>query len=212
MCGCDPPAENDGGDPMTDLSFLDTIIRNSKMKVCMNKSPMWTPAEDQFVRENLGYMTDEEMGQYLGRTAIAVHLRWDRDLELGGPSKAPDVYTAHHAAMILGLDGHKTAHWVDQGLIPGRIMAGGRRIRLIDRQAFRRWVLNPMNWVYFNPKTVRDPELKRMLAKRAKRWKDDWWSTRRAADYHENTTTEIKRYIQRRELPSFHLPVSLGGR
>lgn len=196
-----------------DLSFLDVIVRNSKARtISTKKSPQWTPAEDRFVRENLGYMTDAEMAQQLGRSETAVHLRWDRDLELPGPSKAPDVYTAHHAAWLLGIDGHKTASWVDWGLIPGRIMAGGRRIRLIDRTAFRRWVLNPVNWVWFDPQKVVDPELKRMLAKRAKRWGDAWWTTRRAADYHGTTTADIKRYIQRGELPSFRLPYSLGGR
>jgi hypothetical protein len=193
---------------------LDLIVRNShaESQVRYSKSPIWTPAEDRFIRQNLGWMTDAEMGEMLGRTAIAVHLRWDRDLELGGPSKAPDVYTAHHAAWLLGIDGHKTAAWVDWGLIPGRLMAGGRKIRLIDRQAFRRWVLNPMHWMYFNPKKVLDPELRHMLQLRAKRWGDEWWTTRQAADYHGIKTTEIKRYIQRGELPSFRLPYSLGGR
>lgn len=198
----------------TDLAFLDVIVRNAKSRTraLSPKSPEWTEAEDRFVRENLGYMTDEEMGEYLGRSAVAVHLRWDRDMNLPGPSKAPTVYTAHHAARILGLDGHKTAGWVDMGLIPGRVMAGGRKIRLIDRQAFRRWVLNPVNWVYFKIDQVRDPELKRMLGKRAKRWGDEWWTTRQAADYHGIKTTEIKRYIQRGELPSFRPDICLSGR
>lgn len=173
---------------------------------------VWTPEEDDFLRKNLGYMTDAEMGQALGRTSVAVHLRWDRDLNLCGPSKAKDVITAHRAAELLGIDGHKTAGWVDMGLIPGRIMAGGRNIRLIDRTVFRRWVLNPMNWVYFKSDKVRDPELKRMLKKRAKRWGDEWWSTRQAADYHGVDPKDVERYIKKGWLRSFHLPVSLGGR
>jgi hypothetical protein len=173
---------------------------------------IWTPREDQFLRKNLGWLTDEEMGQALGRSAIAVHLRWDRDLGLPGPSKAPDVITAHKAASLLGIDAHKTAYWVDCGLIPGRMMAGGRNIRLIDRTAFRRWVLNPMNWVYFDPKRVQDPELSRMLKLRAARWGDEWWSTVRVARYHGVDTGDVKRYIAAGRLPSFRLPVSLGGR
>lgn len=197
---------------MTDLSFLDVIVRNSKARAHSRRSPAWTEVEDRFIRENLGYMTDEELGMQLGRTANAVHLRWDRDLELPGPSKAPTVYTANHAAWLLGIDAHKTSAWVDCGLIPGRLMAGGRKIRLIDRQLFRRWVLNPMNWMYFDRRKVNDPELKRMLAKRAKRWGDEWWTTRQVADHHGIKTGEIKRYIQRGELPAVRLPFSLGGR
>jgi hypothetical protein len=173
---------------------------------------IWTPQEDAFLRTNLGWMTDTEMGQALGRSAVAVHLRWDRDLGLPGPSKAPNILTAHKAAAMLGIDGHKTAYWVDCGLIPGRVMAGGRNIRLIDRTAFRRWVLNPMNWPWFDPAKVRDPELKRMLKKRAARWGDEWWSTVRVARYHGVETGDVKRYIADGRLPSFRLPVSLGGR
>lgn len=176
------------------------------------KPPKWTPGEDAFVATNLGWMTDAEMGKALGRSKISVHLRWDRDLGLPGPSKSPNVITAHRAAKMLGIDAHKTAGWVDMGLIPGRLMAGGRNIRLIDRQAFRRWVLNPMNWPYFKPDSVRDPELKRMLAKRAARWGDEWWSTRQVADYHGVITSDVKRYIVMGRIPSFRLPVSLSGR
>lgn len=196
----------------TDLSFLDVIVRNSKARSMAKKAPQWTPAEDRFLRENLGWMTDDELATQLGRTPVAVHLRWKRDLELPGRSKAPDVYTALHAAWLLGIDGHKTTAWVDWGLIPGRIMPGGRRIRLIDRQAFRRWVLNPMHWMYFDPKKVRDPDLKRMLAKRAARWGDEWWSTRQVADYHGVTSKDVLRFIVHGRLPAFRLPYSLGGR
>ncbi|HJS17311.1 MAG TPA: hypothetical protein VJ785_01085 [Anaerolineales bacterium] len=194
------------------LDALDVIVRHSKAMNLSGRSPAWTPAEDQFIRQNLGRMTDEEMGLALGRTAIAVHLRWHRDLQLPGPSKATNILTANTAARLLGIDSHKTAAWVDLGLIPGRIMAGGRNIRLIDRQALRRWVLNPMNWVYFDPKKVRDPELKRMLALRAARWGDEWWSTPKVAKYHGVATGDVKRYITKGWLKSFRLPVSLGGR
>ncbi len=195
---------------------LDTLLDHVASQVLIisprRKAPEWTKEEDQFLRENLGWLTDEEMGAALNRTGIAVHDRWDRDLGLPGPSKATNVITAEKAADMLGIDSHKTAFWVDMGLIPGRLMAGRRKIRLIDRQAFRRWVLNPMNWVYFDTNKVRDPELKRMLKKRAKRWGDEWWSTVQAANYHGTDTSEIKHYIHMGRLPSFRLPVSRGGR
>jgi hypothetical protein len=195
---------------------LDTLLDHVAEQVALlnprRRPASWSDAEDEFIRKNLGWMTDAEMGQALGRSAIAVHLRWDRDLELPGPSKAPNVITAHLAAKLLGIDGHKTAYWVDCGLIPGRVMAGGRNIRLIDRTTFRRWVLNPMHWVYFNPKKVRDPELRHMLELRAARWGDEWWSTVRVARYHGVETGDVKRLIADERLPSFRLPVSLGGR
>ncbi len=172
----------------------------------------WTPAEDAFICENLGWLTDAEMGEALGRSGTAVHLRWDREMRLPGPSKAPDVITAHKAAEALGIDAHKVAHWVDVGLIEGRIMAGGRKIRLIQRETFRRWVLNPMHWVYFDIDQVQDEELRRLLQKRAARWGDAWWTTRRVAEHHGVETADVKRYIHLGRIRSTHLPVSLGGR
>lgn len=172
----------------------------------------WTPEEDAFLIANLGYLTDAQIGKALKRTAVGVHLRWDRDLALPGPSKDSKIITAQKAADALGIDAHKIIGWCDHGLIPHRIMAGGRNIRLIDRQAFRRWVLNPMNWPYFKSDQVRDPELKRMLKKRAQRWGDEWWSSRQVADYHGADTQDVKRYIVLGRITSFRLPYSLGGR
>jgi hypothetical protein len=158
-------------------------------------------------------MTDAEIGAQLGRSEVAVHIRWTRELHLPSRSKHPDVVTAQQAANMLGIDDHKTAHWVDMGLIPGRLMPGDRKMRLIKRVDFRRWVLNPMNWVYFRIEKIQDPELKRMCKKRAARWGDEWWTTRQVADYHGVDTKDVERYIKKLgRLKSFHLPVSLGGR
>lgn len=176
------------------------------------KPPKWTPAEDAFLAGNLGFMTEAEIGRALGRSVQAVHIRWSRELDLGAPSKDPNYISANRAADVLGVDAHKLTGWVDMGLIPARIMAGSVGYRLIDRQAFRRWVLNPMNWPYFDPARVRDPELKRMLKKRAKRWGDEWWSTRQVADYHGVTVQDVKRYIAMGRVESYRLPYSLSGR
>jgi len=195
--------------------ILDQIVFASMAEIAVSRT--WSPEEDQFLRDNLALMTDAEIGEQLGRSEIAVHLRWSRDLHLPARSKAPGIMTARGAARLLGIDEHKIAHWVDMGLIPGRLMPGKRikfhMIHLVERVAFRRWVLNPMNWVYFKRDQVRDPELKRMLKLRAARWGDAWWTTRQVADYHGVDPKDVERYIKKRKrLHSFHLPVSLGGR
>lgn len=194
--------------------LLDRIVLTAKAESTSpsTRNPEWSRQEDQFLKDNFAWLTDAELGEQLGRSEIAVHLRWSRDLHMPSRSKHPQVVTAHQAAAMLGIDGHKIGHWVDVGLIPGRLMPGDRKIRLINRQAFRRWVLNPMNWVWFNPKKVQDPELARMLSLRAARWGDEWWSTVQVARYHGVDTGDVKRYIAMGRLPSFRLPVSLGGR
>jgi hypothetical protein len=194
--------------------ILDQIVFASMAEIAVSRT--WSPGEDQFLKDNLAFMTDAEIGEQLGRSEIAVHLRWSRDLHLPSRSKDPSVLTARRAAELLGIDEHKIAHWVDMGLIPGRLMPGKRikfhTIHLVERVAFRRWVLNPMNWVYFKRDRVRDPELKRMLKRRAARWGDEWWSIPQVAAYHGVNSKNVLQTIYRGRLRSFHLPISLGGR
>ena len=176
------------------------------------KSRQWTPGEDAFLKNNLGKMTDAQIGQAMGRSPIGVHLRWSRDLQLPSPSKAPDVLTAHQVAKMLGIDGHKIAHWVDKGFIPGRIMAGGRNIRLIDRKVFTAWVLDHDHWMYFDIDKVQDKELKKSLAKESKLWGDEWWETPRVAKYHGVETGDVKRYIKAGRIKATQIKYSYGGR
>lgn len=193
-------------------ALVDRVLTHASAVEPISRPKQWSEQEDTFLRENLGWMTDAEIGETLGRSEVAVHLRWSRDLLLPSPSRNPDVITAHQAAMMLGIDGHKIAHWVDMGLIPGRLMAGGRKIRLIRRVALMMWVFSPKNWMYFDIENVTDPKLKRMLKLRAKRWGDAWWSAREVADFHGVDTREILRYVKLGRIHSFRLPVSLGGR
>lgn len=172
----------------------------------------WTEEEDAFIKENLGYFTDAEIAEKLGRTENAVHVHLSRDLHLPSPSKHPDVITAHQAAHMLGIDAHKTAWWVDCGLIQGRPMAGKRRIRLIRRVTFLVWACSPKNWVYFDINNVRDEKLKRLLNLRHERWGDEWWSARKVADHHGVDTKDVLRQVKLGRIESYRLPVSLGGR
>lgn len=175
-------------------------------------APKWTEEEDEFLKRHLGYLTDAEIGEALGRTENAVHIHWSRDLHLPSPSKHPDVITANQAAEMLGIDAHKVAHWVDCGLIEARLMAGKRRIRLIRRVTFLVWVCSPKNWVYFDIHSVQDEKLKRLLKLRQERWGDEWWSARQVADHHGVTPKDVLRQVKLGRIESFHLPVSLAGR
>lgn len=193
-------------------ALLDRVIQHAKAKTPSLKARPWTPEDDAFLRNSIGHMSEADLAKKLDRTVAAVHLRWKRDLCLESPSKRADVLTSLAAAKLLGIDGHKMANWVDVGLIKGRYMAGPRQIRLIDRKVFMCWVCTPDNWVYFNPKNVRDAKIKRFLEMRAKRWGDEWWNSRQVADYHGVYTEDVKRYIANGWLKSFRLPYSLGGR
>lgn len=172
----------------------------------------WTEEEDNFLRENLGWLTEEQMSAYLGRTPVAIHLRWKRDLLLYAPSKHPDVITAEQAGNMLGVESHAFMWWCDNKLVPSRILPGGRKIRIIQREALKRWVVNPANWIYFDWKKIQDEKLKRLCELRAQRWGDEWWTTRQVADYHGVDVKDVTRYIKLGRIKGVQCDVSKGGR
>jgi hypothetical protein len=176
------------------------------------KSREWSLEEEDFLRSALGHLDEEVIAARLGRSRTGVHLHWKRDMRLPAPSKAPGIVTAQGAAKMLGIDGHKTAAWVDVGLIPGRMMSGQRNIRLIDRRAFERWVCNPDNWVYFDPLAVREEKLRRLIRMRMMRWGDRWWTTRQVAAHHRVDVKDVTRYIKLKKLPAYRPAFSIGGR
>ncbi len=190
--------------------LIDAAVKQSESQ--RGKSRQWSASDDAFLRNNLGKLTEAELAKKLGRTVTAVHLRWSRDLQLPAPSKAPGILTAHDVARALGVDAHKTCHWVDVGFIKGRQMAGGRKIRLINREDFEAWALEPMNWMYFDIQAVQDADLKLKLDEAVKAWGDEWWSTPQVAKYHKVTTGDVKRLIQDGRIKATQIMVSYGGR
>lgn len=205
-------AEVEGGRKLEKSPKITAAMSHVQVSKKQARAREWTQAEDAFLAAAIGWLEEEDIAAQLGRTKSAVHLHWQRDLHLRAPSKAAQVISALGAARMLGIDGHKTASWVDWGLIPGRLMAGKRKIRLITRTAFFMWACSPANWVYFDPKKVADPHLKRLLRLEAKRWGDEWWSTRQVADHHGVVTSDVKRYLQLGRLHGCRLQFSLGGR
>lgn len=178
------------------------------------RAAYWTQADDAFLRENLGIISEEAIAEALGRTVVAIHLRWCRELGLPAPSKDPAYITAYQAGLALGLDaGHVVQRWVDSGLLPGERIPfnGARLIRRIRRVTFERWVVKPSNWVYFDPGQVADPHLARLLALRQARWGDAWLTANQAAALCGVSHESVKAAMYRGALP-FVRVVNRAGR
>lgn len=158
------------------------------------RAPEWNVEDVAFIRANVGVMSDDQIAEALGRTAVAVKVRRKR-LGLPTLSKAPQLLTAMGVSRTLNAEVHTVCHWIDTGILQGRRMPGPRQIRLVERVALYRWAVNPNNWPLFKPERVTDPKLKRLIALRAARWGDEWWTTRRAADYFGVTPKDILRKI-----------------
>ena len=85
------------------------------------KARGWSNEETEFLRSKLGYMEESQIAAALGRSLIAVHLRWSKYLDFPAPSKHPDFLTGQQISKRLGADTHKVCSWIDRGLLPGEI-------------------------------------------------------------------------------------------
>ena len=160
----------------------------------------WTPDEDAFLRFSLGWFEESDIARFLGRTLVAVRLRWKRDLHLPAPSKHPDWLTGQAAANALGVDVHLICRLADLGILPARILPGSRRIHAIRCTTFHRWVINPDHWIYFKLANVRDPHLRRLLDLKRSYCDEEWWTPGQVARYHGIHSETVKRYIYRGQL------------
>jgi len=166
-----------------------------------SKAPPWTGEEDAFLKAQLGHLSYAEIGERLGRSTTAVKVHAVR-LGLPGPSQHPDFITANGIGDLLGICPKRIALYIDEGVLPGRVITPVNHNRVIHKEALKRWLVNVQNWVYFDPERVRDPHLKRLLALRKERWADAWWTTRQVAGFHGVGTTDVKRYIRMGRLPA----------
>lgn len=159
----------------------------------------WTQDEDDLLRSLHGHMTDREIGEILGRSKIAVELRWKRDLHLPSPSRDPDYLSARRLAEELGLDNHITPYWVDRGIIQGEYIPmhdTNRLWRRVRIDVFLDWLADPMNWIWLNVHKVKNLDLKKLIDKTQEEWGDEWWSTNQVAEFHKVHNKDVLRYIK----------------
>lgn len=210
----------DGADPLVIAArspgLLSTCAGQPVAKRRANRSLKWTPDEDAFLRENLGVISEAEIGRILGRSENGVHIRAERHLDLPRPMKDPHYITLNKMAQALGVDAHKVVSWADRGFFPcERLPFKADTRAYIYRRALRltflTWAINPKNWVWFDPTAVPDPLLRRLLELRRKRWGDEWWSTAQVAAYHDVENADVVRYIKLGRLQAVRTP-NRGGR
>lgn len=181
------------------VAEAETGIRgnDSNLRVCRKttnqRARAWTEKESEFVRKNLGHLSEGEIGRQLGRTALSIRNHWKRELHLCAPSKASENLTGEHISVGLGCDGKTIHRLIDTGLMPGRRLAtNGRVIRLVDRVLFLRWLCNPKHWLYFKPDRIGTlrfrgkrrigdyydyafwEEARELVLPAFKKWKDQW--------------------------------------
>lgn len=192
-------------------ALVGQVVKRSEKVYPRVKARPWTLQEDQFLKDNLEYLSDAEIGVRIDRSEIAVHMRWTRELDLPARSKMPGVITGHQVAGILDVDEHAAPYWVRCGFLPGKIMPGGE-ITLIKEKDLIKWAVNVNNWPYFDIEKVTDPHLYRLLQLKKERWGNEWWTTKEVANYCKVDVGDVKRYLRLGKLKGQHLKYSKGGR
>ncbi len=193
-------------------AMLDFAVMHVKAENPSERNPKWSDIELTFLRSNAGRMSDQEIGDALGRTANAVKVLRTRLRLLSISTAHTHWLTGRDVSRLLAIDEHKIAGWCRQGLIQ-HIKSGEQKTwYLISLKTLTAWVVNPDHWVYFDWKKIPDPHLHRLCELRAMRWGDEWWTTAQVAAYHDSTAANINNMAAKGRIPAYQPPFSIGGR
>ena len=70
--------------------------------------------------------------------------------------------------------------------------------------AFKRWLIRPTSWVYFDVKNIKNGAIRRLVELAQTRWDDEWITMRQAADLMKRNTEDIRRQIRLGKLYGYH--------
>ncbi len=168
---------------------------------------VWSDEDLAFLREWSGVLGAAEIAERLGRRASAV---FTQQIVRGLPTvmKHPDYLTGQKMADALGVDSHAVLMWIDRGLLAAeRAPLELGRVWRMRRTAFYAWATNPLNWPCFirsvrDPERIADEKLRRLIARRAEQWGDEWWSLGEVAAYHGTVHQFINKHIRDGRLPA----------
>jgi hypothetical protein len=165
-------------------------------------SPRWSRAEEQFVRDHIGYYSEAEIAAILGRTPVALKVRRQKTrISWPALSRRPDILTATAVARALGVDVHNVLLLHRRGLLPNSWRVSKKGFCLIRKITLYYWAVNPMHWPYFirsvhQPDRFGDPHLRRLIIRQRDRWADDWWTPGQVAAHCGVRHQDVNRYIR----------------
>ncbi len=175
-------------------------VVGSDITLVVARPPAWTTDEDRFLAESLGHLHEDDIAATLGRTRTAVRLRWQHDLRLPAPTRHPDYIAATVAGQMLGLGSRTVINLVRCGILPGERVPCDRTLYRVRRATLRRWAVNPLNWVYFRPARIADPDLRRLVQRRAAGWPDAWLTVGEVAASLDLSLAQVNHLIHQGQL------------
>lgn len=191
----------------TDLdALIENLVFTADIVHAPRRSREWNDDEIQFLRDSMGHLTEAEIAALMRRSSMGVHLKRER-LGIPATSKTPGWLSVEQARKKLGMkDGRPVAGWVRKGLVKGHSLGGPRKICMVYEISLRRFVVNPMNWSWFERERVRDPWLRRLLERQAQRWGDEWLTAAQASQMTGLDRRQIHQYVRMGRLRAVHIP------
>jgi hypothetical protein len=132
-------------------------------------------------------------------------------LRLVASSKTSGWISATRAARLLGFkDARYVSTWVKRGMVLGHVLSEKRKICMVNLVSLHRFVLNPMNWPWFDVDAVQDPHLRRLLERQRQRWGDEWLTAKQAARLLGWDPKKINHAVRMGRLEAVHIPNKSG--
>jgi len=161
----------------------------------------WTKDEEQFLKENLGKLSIQQIARHLGRSWSAIVNHYKREMHITVPSKDPRIVSAEQISLGIGKDAKCVSAMIDKGIMPGRRLPleDQRVIRVVDKVQLLKWILDPENWCRFRPERVGQlkvggkrrvsyiydqkfwDQAAKVVRKARRKWKDQWLTTGQVA-------------------------------
>lgn len=178
---------------MMDIDLIIDVSIESGLEVSNIGKPAnflsrpWSKEEEEYIRNNIGRLSYDEIAADLGRTRSAVKIRQLRK-GLPAPSRRPGWLTGNQVANILGIDIHSVMRLQKYGCMPMEIIPGVKGILNMRSVTLFRWATRPNNWIYFKVKNIKDLHLQSLVAKAQEKWNDPWVSIGKASEMLGMTT------------------------
>ena len=185
-------------------NLIQSAVSGAMLQTPRAKAPRWSEDELRKIERLLPFHSAHKVGEMLGRSGNAVKIiRQRKGIKAG--SKSEGWITANQVRKVLGMaDGRPVIGWIKKGLVVGH-QIDGDSTWMVHEISLRRWITSPLSWAYFDPSSITEAKLARLVKLAQKRWNDAWLSTRQVADMKGTDTKAVLMAIKRGQLPGIHI-------
>ena len=109
----------------------------------MGRGKKWSISEIDYLHENWGRITLNNLSMRLKRTKVAIDIKAKR-MNLGASTRADEYMTANQVAVLLNIDCHTVLRWIKNHNLKAvkKVMLFKRKFWLVKHYDLCRWLKN----------------------------------------------------------------------